>query len=125
MDSFSGGNLNAMEATWHKLTSSLNQYAASSLASVILPEFKGAPNEDVHDFLCKFKKATATFNDELKCLALQKALSGAAQVWAKHNLKVEFNVGDWKTAKSALIERFGPPNLSPIPDTFSPVCISL
>lgn len=98
------------EMTLQKLASSLMQYTASSLTSVAIPEFRGLPNEDIHEFISKFKIATITFSEELRCLALQKALSGAARTWAKSNLKHASADGDWKRIKTKLVERFGSPN---------------
>lgn len=79
--------------------------------STPIPEFRGLPQEDVDEFLKKFKTAPVTFrNDELKCLALQKCLTGAAHTWAKNSLKEVLREGDWRSAKKRLLERFSEPN---------------
>ena len=94
------------EATLSKLAESINQYAASSVTSLNVPEFSGSPTEDVKEFVGKFKMATITLSDEMKCLALNKALIGSARIWAKENIKSELTTGNWKTAKKALKQRF-------------------
>lgn len=98
------------DITLQKLTESISQYAATSLNSVSLPEFRGLPNEDVYDFLNKFKLATITFNDELRCLAMIKSLKGAAYTWAKNNLKTGSEYSDWKVMKKLIVERFASPD---------------
>lgn len=98
------------DITLNKLSETLNQYTASTLSSISIPEFKGLPNEDVFDFLQRFKLATLTFSDELRCLALNRALNGSARIWAKANIKESINSGDWKATKKAIVERFAAPN---------------
>lgn len=105
-------NTNVSEQTLQKLASSINQYAASALTGVAIPEFSGAPDDDVHEFLRKFKLATITFSDELRCLALQKALTGAARIWCKTISKGSLAENDWQATKKALIGRFEAPNQS-------------
>lgn len=100
------------EATFAKLTESLQQYSASALTNLTVPEFKGSPGEDVKDFLGRFKLATITLSDQMRCLAIQKALTGSAKIWSKENLKLMISTGDWKGIKKALIERFEGPNAS-------------
>lgn len=101
---------NVAEATIQKLSDSINQYTASAINSVAIPEFKGAPEEDIYEFIRRFKLATITFSNELKCLALSRAFRGAASVWAKANIKDKIQNGDWKTIKTAMVERFASPN---------------
>lgn len=49
-------NLNAFsDSTILKLAESMNQHMASALTSIQVPEFKGLLNEDVLEFLKKFK----------------------------------------------------------------------
>lgn len=103
-------SLNIGETTLLKLAESINQYAATSLSTIQIPEFKGMPDEDIHVFMRKFKLSTLTLNDRLKCLALQKALSGAAHIWAKTSIKSMLNDGNWLGAKKALIGRFSAPD---------------
>lgn len=98
------------EATFNKLADSINQFAASAITSVSVPEFGGSPNEDVKSFLRKFKLATISFSVELRCLALNKALIGAARTWAKANIKDLIRSGDWTAIKKLMVERFGSPN---------------
>lgn len=100
---------NTVDETLLKLAESLNQYSASSISSIQIPEYRGAPNENVDDFLNKFKLATISLNDQLRCLALQKALTGDARVWAK-SIKKQIQAGDFKLVKKALQERFAAPN---------------
>lgn len=110
MESSDNFGTNLAEETLQKLANSIQQYAASSLSGIVIPEFSGSPNEDVHEFLRRFKLATIAFSDELKCLALQRALTGAARTWAKNNLPSEPKDGDWQRAKKTLAERFEAPN---------------
>lgn len=94
------------EATLSKLAESINQYAASAVTSLVVPEFRGSPGEDVKDFISRFKTATITLSDEMKCLAMAKALTNSAKIWAKENLKAEMNSGNWKSVKKLLKQRF-------------------
>lgn len=103
-------NVTIAELTLQKLTQSMNQYAASAVSGLNVPEFSGKIEEDVRDFVRRFKLATITLTDEMRCLALEKALHGTAYVWAKNNIKTLLRSGDWKAAKQALVERFQPPN---------------
>lgn len=98
------------ESTFQKLANSIQQYATSALSSTQLPTFSGEPDEDVHNFLRRFKLATITLSDELRCLALQKSLAGAAHTWARDSIKSELAQGHWKSAKRQLVERFSLPN---------------
>lgn len=98
------------DETINRLSETLNQYAASSLSSVSIPEFKGLPGEDVYDFLRRFKLATLTFNPDLKCMALNKALVGSAHTWARASIKRLIHECNWKECKRAIIERFAPPD---------------
>lgn len=100
------GNSSVTEVTLSKLADSINQYAASAITSLVVPEFRGSPEEDVKEFIGKFKTATITLSDEMKCLALSKALSGSAKIWAKENIKSNLLSGNWKAAKKLLKERF-------------------
>lgn len=68
-----------------KLTESLQQQAASLLTSIKVPEFRGTVEEVFEEWYADFKQTTLTFNDGLRCLALQKALFGAARIWAKNS----------------------------------------
>lgn len=94
------------DSTLAKLAHSLDSYAASAITSLAVPEFGGSPGEDVREFLAKFKTATITLSDDMKCLAIQKALKGSAKIWAKENLKSNFLGQEWKPIKQALIKRF-------------------
>jgi len=98
------------DETLRSLNDTLNRYTASALSTVPIPEFRGLPGEDVHDFLQRFKLATLTFSDELRCLALNKALVKAARTWAKSNIKGAIQTGDWKAAKKAIVNRFAAPD---------------
>lgn len=89
-----------------KLGESIDKYAASAISTVPIPQFKGLPNEDIHEFLSQFKLATIMFTDEVRCLAIYKALAGSAHTWAKENIKVLIKDGNWKAIKKLLIERF-------------------
>lgn len=93
-----------------RLNETLNRYTASTLTNVTIPEFGGLPNEDVSVFLKRFKVATLTFSEELRCLALNKALVGSAHTWAKANIKNLLLTGAWKEIKKKIIERFSPPD---------------
>lgn len=95
------------DETITKLCESINQQQQiTSIAGLNIPEFGGGPHEDVTEFLQKFKATTFSLNDELKCIALRKALVNSARIWAKDNLKELILVGDWKEAKKAIEERF-------------------
>lgn len=93
-----------------KLSESLTQYSATALNNLTLPEYDGSPGQDIKKFLKKFKIATLTLNDELKCLALDKSLIGSAHVWAKANIKQHIRNGEWSESKRKLAERFMPPD---------------
>lgn len=99
-----------LNETLQKLSGSINQQAAASINSISVPEFKGLPEEDVYEFIKRFKMATLTLSDEYRCLALNKALRGAALIWAKANIKHLIVAADWSTIKKALYERFGAPD---------------
>lgn len=71
-----------------------------------LPEFRGAPYEDVEQFLREFSRATTTLLPEQKCIALKKALVGDASIYAKKYLKEELLHGQWKQVKASLRNRF-------------------
>lgn len=102
---------NLADSTLQKLAESVNQYAATALTSIQVPEFAGALDEDVHDFLRRFKLATLSLTPEMRTRALQKSLTGSAYVWAKGNIKRQMASGeDWKVIKKALINRFEAPN---------------
>ena len=73
-------------------------------------EFKGGPGEDIHDFLRKLKMSTLGFSDKNRCIVLNKALKGTANVWARANVKALFEEADFANIKKALVERFGPPD---------------
>lgn len=98
---------NAMEESLTRLCESINQqHQITSIANINIPEFGGGPNEDVTEFLQKFKTVTFSLNDENRCLALKKALVNSARIWAKDNLKEIISVGNWKAAKKAIEKRF-------------------
>lgn len=100
----------SLNETISKLGDSLNQYSATALVNLTLPEFTGHPSQDVKDFIRKFKIATIALNDDLRCIALNRALTGSAHTWAKIGIKSEIAASDWSGAKKKLIERFAPPN---------------
>lgn len=101
-------NESLLDSTLSKLGESIARQAASSINSLLLPEFKGLPSEDVEEFIFKFKMATLTLSDDLKCMALNKALTGSAYIWAKNNIKDKMANGQWEEIKRELINRFGP-----------------
>lgn len=88
----------------------MRSYTHSALNTVVIPEYSGKIGEDVRNFLALFKKNTLTFTDEMRCMALQKALSGTAKIWAKENIKGLIANNDWKAAKEAIVKRFGGPD---------------
>lgn len=92
------------------LNQTITQYQALKAMTIPVPEFKGLPHEDVFEFLKRFKIATLSLNQKFKCLALNKALVGPAHLWAKSGIKNFISNEDWKSAKKAIIDRFGPPN---------------
>lgn len=95
------------EDTISKLCETINQQQqVTAIAGLNIPEFGGGPNEDVTEFLQKFKAATFSLNEELRCIALRKALVASARIWAKDNLKELIAAGDWKSAKKAIENRF-------------------
>lgn len=103
--------VNLTEITLLKLAESISQQNATALISIAVPEFSGGLNEDVFDFLRRYKMATVSLSEEMRVKALQKALTGPAYVWAKNNIKEYINKGtNWKGIKKALIERFQEPN---------------
>lgn len=93
-----------------RLSQTLSQYQTSRIATIPMPEFKGLPNEDVHEFLKRFKIAALPLDDKTRWVALKKALGGPAHRWAKHNLESLIDRNDWKTAKKMIIDRFALPN---------------
>lgn len=99
-----------LNETITKLTDSMNQYSATALINIKLPNFAGLPDQDINQFIREFKAATCTLNDELKCLALDRSLIGAAHIWAKTNIKDDIKAGQWIQAKKKLRERFTPSN---------------
>lgn len=101
---------NIADETLNRLSETLDRYAASAISTIPIPEFRGLPGEDVFEFIQRFKLATLTFSEELRCLALNKALIGSAQIWAKESLKSLIKSGHWKPVKKALIERFAAPD---------------
>ena len=98
-----------MDDSIAKLSDSISQHAATVLINLKIPEFSGAPQQEVSKFIKDFKAATLTLNDELKCLALQRAIVGPARVWAKTNIKQELAEGNWEAAKFKLRKRFSLP----------------
>lgn len=77
-----------------------------SIGLANLPEFHGAPNEDIDKFLSEFGRATTALTQKQKCLALKKALVSDANVFLKNYLKQQLLLGDWKFIKQALRKRF-------------------
>lgn len=98
------------DLTIAKFTEAMNQHAASAVASLQVPEFSGGPNEDVGQFLRRFKSATISLSDAMRCVALNKSLQGSAHIWAKDNIKSLIKGGNWKEVKTSLKRRFGEPN---------------
>lgn len=97
-----------LNSTLQKLDLTLEQQTATAITGLNLPIFSGLANEDVNEFLSRFKLATFVLSDKHRCLALNKCLAGVANTWAKTNIKKALSEGHWKIAKHALIERFGP-----------------
>lgn len=100
--------MDIMNSTLQELGKSIAQQSALSINSLNVSEFSGSPNEDVHEFLKKFKLQTLTLSDEQRCHALVKALKGWAINWAKANIKDLLLISDWKGIKDAMVSRFGP-----------------
>lgn len=98
-----------MNDSMAKLSDSLSQYAATALINLQLPSFAGLPDQDINTFIKEFKSATMTLTEELRCLALNRALIGPAHIWAKTNIKDEIKQGNWSGARAKLRERFLPP----------------
>lgn len=95
------------DETITKLCETINQgQQITAISGLTIPEFGGLPGEDVGEFLNKFKTATFTLSDELKCIALRKAFTNPARIWAKDSLKHLITAGDWKAAKKAIQDRF-------------------
>lgn len=99
-----------LNQTLQMLSASINQQSASSINNLNVPEFSGLPNEDIYDFMKRFKLATLTLSDGYRCLALNKALKGAATIWAKNNIKELMANSKWTEIKTALYKRFGSPD---------------
>lgn len=95
-------------ATFAKLSESIIQQNALSISSVVVPEFYGRPNEDVNDFLKKFKLATLGFSNTHKCLLINRALKGSALTWAQEFTTDLLADSEWQQVEAKLIERFGP-----------------
>lgn len=89
--------------TISRLTESISQYSAATLINTTVPEYDG--QQDVDEFLKRFKKATVTLTESLKCSALDRALSGAAKIWAK-TIKEDLEKGRWTEVKRKFKERF-------------------
>ena len=62
------------------------------MASINLPEFNALPGEDVNEFLRNFEIATLILEDDTKCLALHKAMKGAAYIWFNNYLNEDGNM---------------------------------
>lgn len=107
-----GSSSNISDSTLLKLAESMQQQSASLLTTVNPPEFRGSINEDFEEWLREFKQSTLTFNDNLRCLALQKALFGAARNWLKTDTEAKKAIatGQWKTIKNLLKNRWLKPN---------------
>lgn len=90
------------------------QLSAASQASALMlaniPTFSGSQDEDLSDFMQRFKLATLTLSDEHRCLAITKAMTGSARNWLKTNIKDIIKIGDWAAVKKRIDERFGPPH---------------
>lgn len=99
-----------LNSTLDKLSASINQQAIASINNLIVPEFRGLPEEDVCDFIERFKMATLALSENHRCLALNKALKGAAMTWAKANIKSFMATANWKAIKKLLVERFDYPD---------------
>lgn len=110
-DNQTNTSTSAAEMTMMRLADSIEQQVATSLTNLPIPQFGGNPNEDIFEFLTKYKAATISVGEAMRCKALQRALTGAAYVWARNNIKKNITEGkNWKACKAALIERFQPPN---------------
>lgn len=99
-----------LNETITKLSESLSQHSAAALVNLTLPEFDGSPSQDINTFMKKFKSATITLNDSLKCLALDRCLVGPAHTWSKNTIKADLKTGNWRSAKQALLKRFQAPD---------------
>lgn len=82
------------------------QSANVSLNFLKVPEFRGMPNEDIFDFIKDYERSTSLLSDEHKCLAINRALLGAAATWSK-TIKDVINNGKWKRVRRLLLDRFG------------------
>lgn len=71
-----------------------------------IPEFKGAPQENIDEFLKEFKRVTSSFSNDQRCHALKRALIGDAAIYAKIYLKKELTENNWKEVKNKLRKRF-------------------
>lgn len=100
------------EATFQKLADSISQQANTVVATLNIPEFTGSPKEDVTQFIEDFELSTLTLNDELKHIALQRALKGPARTWAKANLNCQNQERKWEEAIQALTKRFAAPDVT-------------
>lgn len=100
------------DSTLLKLAESMRQQSASLLTSISIPEYHGTVSESFEKWLREFKQSTLTFNDQLRCLALRKALFGAARNWIKSDFdaKVAIEAGEWQTIKALLKNRWLNPN---------------
>lgn len=111
-----GGNAslseNQLDSTLKRLDATLEQQTATAVTGLNLPSFSGKAQEDVCEFLNKFKLATFALSDKHRCLAFNKCLIGTANIWAKSNIKRAVLDGQWKTIKKAIVERFGPADIT-------------
>lgn len=103
-------NNDLVNAIFAKLSESLLQQNALSINAVNVPEFKGMPNQDIHEFLAKFNLATLCFSKSHKCLELNRALEKSALIWAQSSIRCKLEKGEWPQIEQLSIERFGPPD---------------
>lgn len=103
---------NPLNSTLQRLDLTLGQQTATAVSGLNLPTFSGKPLEDIFEFLTRFKLATFALSDKHRCLALNKCLATTANTWAKTNIKKTIIEGQWKLAKKALIDRFGPADVT-------------
>lgn len=101
-----------LNSTLQRLDSTLEQQTATAISGLRLPSFSGLADEDIYDFIGQFKATTFALSEKHRCLALNRCLTGVANTWAKSNIKKHIINGEWKPIKAALIQRFGPADIT-------------
>jgi len=98
------------DSTTEKITEMLRRSTATTLATVPILEYRDLPSEDVYDSLRRLEISILISTDQLCYLALYKAASRAAYIWAR-TVESEIKQGEWKKVRAAPLRRFSSPNI--------------